>query len=236
HRTENIKSQLSATWTAGDYDHFSRYMEGEARAFYERLRVSPDSKLLDVACGSGQLALIAARDGINATGIDMAEKLIERARARAAAEQLDACFQVADAEELPFRDGSFDIVVSLTGAMFSPRPRRIASELVRVCAPGGTIAMANWTATGFIGQMFKIISRFTGVAEMPSPLLWGDEATVEERFGHEIVDLLLLRRKHVFRYPFPPADVVDVFRLYYGPVNRAFASLDASGRNALHRE
>ena len=89
--------------------------------------------------------------------------------------------------------------------------------------------MANWTGTGFIGQMFKIISRFTGLAEMPSPLLWGDEATVEDRFGHDVVDLLLLQRKHVFRYPFPPADVVDFFRLYYGPVNRAFASLDALG-------
>ena len=96
--------------------------------------------------------------------------------------------------------------------------------------------MANWTRTGFIGQMFKIISRFTGPAETPSPLLWGDEARVEERFGPEVIDLLFQRRKHVFRYPFPPADVVDFFRLYYGPVNRAFASLDDSGRIAIHRE
>jgi 2-polyprenyl-3-methyl-5-hydroxy-6-metoxy-1,4-benzoquinol methylase len=233
---ESIRSHARTTWMAGDYDHFSRFMENEARAFYERLRLPPDSKLLDVACGSGQLALVAARDGINATGIDIAETLIARARARAAAEQLSACFQVADAEELPFRDGSFDNVVSLIGAMFAPRPHRIASELVRVCAPDGTIAMANWTATGFIGQMFKIISRFITPANMPSPLLWGDEATVEERFGPEVIELHLLRRNHVFRYPFPPADVVDFFRLYYGPVNRAFASLDDSGRKAMYRE
>jgi SAM-dependent methyltransferase len=233
---ESIKSHLRNTWMAGDYDHFSRYMECEARGFYERLPLSPEAKLLDVACGSGQLALIAARDGINATGIDITESLIVRASARAAAEQLSACFQVADAEELPFSDGSFDIVVSLTGAMFSPRPRRVASELSRVCAPGGTIAMANWTGTGFIGQMFKIISRFSDLATMPSPLLWGDEATVEERFGPEVIDLQLRRRKHLFRYPFPPADVVDFFRLYYGPVNRAFASLNDSGRNAIRRE
>jgi SAM-dependent methyltransferase len=234
--TEDIKSYLRTTWMAGDYDRFSRYMETEACAFYERLRLPPESKLLDVACGSGQLALVAARDGINVTGIDIAENLIERARARAAAEELSACFQVADAQELPFRDGSFDVVVSLTGAMFAPRPHRIASELVRVCAPGGTIAMANWTPTGFIGQMFKIISRFIAPANVPSPLSWGDEATVEGRFGPEIIELNLLRRNHVFRYPFPPADVVDFFRLYYGPVNRAFASLDDFARKAMYRE
>jgi SAM-dependent methyltransferase len=182
------------------------------------------------------LALIAARAGINASGIDIAENLIVRARARAAAEQLNACFQVADAEELPFTDGSFDVVVSLTGAMFSPRPRRIASELSRVCASGGTIAMANWTPTGFIGQMFEIISHFSGPTKMPSPLLWGDEARVEERFGPEVIDLRLLRRKHLFQYPFPPTDVVDFFCLYYGPVNRVFAALDNSGRNAIRRE
>jgi SAM-dependent methyltransferase len=236
HRVENIKSELRTTWMAGDYDRFSRYMESEARAFYERLHASSYSTLLDVACGSGQLALIAARDGINVAGIDIADNLIARARGRAAAEQLSACFQVADAEELPFSDGNFDIVVSLTGAMFSPRPRRIASELARVCAPGGTIAMANWTGTGFVGQMFKIISRFTGPATTPSPFLWGDEAAVEERFGPEVIDLQLLRRNHLFRFPFPPAEVVDFFCLYYGPLNRAVASLDNLGRNAIRRE
>jgi ubiquinone/menaquinone biosynthesis C-methylase UbiE len=223
---EDVKSQLRTTWMAGDYDRFSRYMENEARAFYERLRVPPGSKLLDVACGSGQLALFAARDGTDVSGIDIAENLIERASARAAAERLPACFQVADAEDLPFHDGSFDFVVSLAGAMFAPRPYRVASELVRVCVPGGTIAMANWTPTGFIGQMFQVISRFIAPADMPSPLLWGDEAAVEERFGADVVELNLFRRGHVFRYPFPPREVVDFFRLYYGPVNRAFDLLD----------
>jgi ubiquinone/menaquinone biosynthesis C-methylase UbiE len=233
---ENVKSHLRTTWMAGDYDRFSRYMESEAHAFYKRIGVRPGSKLLDVACGSGQLALFAARDGIDVSGIDIAENLIRRANARAAAEQLPACFQVADAEELPFRDGSFDAVVSLTGAMFASRPYRVASELVRVCTSGGTIAMANWTATGFVGQMFKVVSRFIAPANMPSPLLWGDEASVEERFGAEVIELNLLRRTHIFRYPFPPGEVVDFFRLYYGPVSRAFASLDETGRKALHRE
>ena len=233
---EGIKSRLHTAWTSGDYDRFSRYMENDAREFYERLGVLPGSQLLDVACGSGQLALLAARDGVEVTGIDIAENLIARASARAAAEHLRACFQVADAEELPFPDASFDVVVSLIGAMFAPRPYRVASELVRVCVPGGTIAMANWTASGFVGQMFKTIARFIAPANMPSPLLWGDEATVEERFGSGIAELNLWRRNYVFSYPFPPADVVDFFRLYYGPANRAFASLDDSGRKALHRE
>jgi hypothetical protein len=126
--------------------------------------------------------------------------------------------------------------VSLLGAMFAPRPYRVASELVRVCSPGGTIAMANWTEAGFIGQMFKVINRFVVPAYAPSPLLWGDEAAVEERFGAEVVELNLFRRGLVFRYPFPPRDVVEFFRRGYPPVTRAFASLDVSGRRALYRE
>ena len=236
HEINNVKSHLRNTWMAGDYDRFSRYMENEARAFYERIGVSSGSKLLDVACGSGQLALVAARDGIDVSGVDIAENLITRANARAAAEQLPACFQVADAEELPFLNGSFDVVVSLMGAIFALRPYRVARELVRVCVPGGTIAMANWTSRGFIGQMFKVIGRFIALPTMPSPLLWGDEGTVEERFGGDVVKLSLFRRNHIFRYPFPPREVVDFFRLYYGPVNRAFDSLDDLGRKAIYRE
>jgi SAM-dependent methyltransferase len=233
---ESLKSRLRTTWMAGDSDHFSRYLEYEARAFYQRLAAAPGSTLLDVACGSGQLALLAAREGVDAIGVDIADNLIARANARAAAEQLSAWFQVADAEELPFRDGSFDFVVSLFGAMFALRPYRVASELVRVCAPGGTIAMANWTAAGLIGQTLKVIHRFVGPARGPSPLLWGDEAAVEERFGAGIVELNVFRRSLVFRYPFPPGKAVNFLRRCYGPVNRAFASLDVSGRKALHRE
>jgi SAM-dependent methyltransferase len=236
HEYKNVHSPLHSTWMAVDYDRFSPYLESEARAFYQRLGVPAGSRLLDVACGSGQLALIAARDGIDVSGIDIAGNLITRANARAAAERLPACFQVADAEELPFADGSFDVVASFMGAMFAPRAYRVASELVRVCGSGGTIAMANWTAGGFIGQMFEAIDRFIASATTPSPLLWGNEAAVEERFGADVVELNLFRRNHVFRYPFPPAEVVDFFRLYYGPVNRAFDSLDDSGRKAIHRD
>jgi SAM-dependent methyltransferase len=143
---------------------------------------------------------------------------------------------VADAEDLPYRDGGFDFVVSLLGAMFSPRPYLVARELVRVCAPGGTIAMANWTATGFIGQMFKVINRFVVPAHVPSPLLWGDDAAVEERFGAEVVELHLFRRSLVFRFPFPPRNVVGFLWRCFGPVNQAFGSLDIAGRRALYQE
>jgi SAM-dependent methyltransferase len=221
---------------AGDYDRFSRYMENDARSFYERLDVPPGAHLLDVACGSGQLALIAAREGVRVTGVDIAENLIERAQARSVAEGLPAHFRVGDAESLPFPEATFDVVVSLIGAMFAPRPQLVARELTRVCAPGGTIAMANWTAEGFVGTMFKTIAKFIAPSGMPSPLLWGDEATVRERLGSRVCDLRLTRRHYTFDYPFLPSEVVNFFRLYYGPVNRAFASLDRAGRQSLHQE
>ena len=233
---ERLKSRLQQTWMAGDYDRFSRYMEDGARQYYERLEIPAGARLLDVGCGSGQLALMASRDGFDTTGVDIAENLVQRARERATAERLSARFEVGDAEALPFPDASFDVVVSLIGAMFAPRPDLVARELLRVCAPGGTIAMANWTPSGFVGQMFKAIARFIAPANMPSPLLWGDEATVHERLGSGVSQLNLARRPYTFNYPFPPSEVVDVFRLYYGPANLAFASLDEAGRQALHQE
>src|SRR5512139_1855570 len=139
---DSLKARLKSIWTAGDYDRFSRSMEGSAREFYERLNIPPGCKLLDVACGSGQLALMAAKDGIEVTGVDIAGNLVERARTRAKAEGLTARFEEGDAERLPFDDASFDVVTSLIGAMFAPRPQLVAEELLRVCVPGGTIAMA----------------------------------------------------------------------------------------------
>jgi SAM-dependent methyltransferase len=232
----NLKARLKQTWMAGDYDRFSRYMENGARDFYERLNTAPGAQFLDVACGSGQLALIAARDGLKVTGVDIASNLVERARERAQAEDLDARFEEADAEALPFEDASFDIVASLIGAMFAPRPERVAQELLRVCSPAGTIAMANWTPEGFIGQMFKSVSKFIAPSGMPSPVLWGDEATVRERLNEGLSDLFLVRRHYTFSYPFPPSEVVDIFFLYYGPTHQAFTSLDATGGDSLRQE
>jgi len=232
----NLKARLKETWMAGDYDRFSRYMENGARDFYERLDAAPGAHFLDVGCGSGQLALIAARDGLKVTGVDIAGNLVERARERAQAEGLDARFEEADAEALPFEDGRFDIVASLIGAMFAPRPERVAQELLRVCSPAGTVAMANWTPEGFIGQMFRSVSKFIAPSGMPSPVLWGDEATVRERLGAGLSDLSLVLRHYTFSYPFPPSEVVDIFLLYYGPTYQAFTSLDATGGDSLRQE
>lgn len=233
---DGLKARLKSIWTAGDYDRFSRYMEGGAREFYERLNIAPDSQLLDVACGAGQLALMAAKDGIGATGVDIAGNLVERARVRAQAEALTVRFHEADAEALPFDDASFDVVVSLIGAMFAPRPELVAQELLRVCEPGGTIAMANWTPQGFVGQMFKTVSKFIAPSGMPSPVLWGNEPTVRERLGHGLSQLSLTKRQYLFSYPFPPVEVVEFFCRYYGPTNRAFASLDVDGQAQMRQE
>jgi len=233
---ERLKTRLRTIWMAGDYDRFSRYMEGSARDFYERLSVAPGSQFLDVGCGSGQLALMAAKDGLQVTGVDIAGNLVERARARAQSEGLQARFEEADAETLPFEDATFDVVASLIGAMFAPRPELVAKELLRVCQPGGTIAMANWTPQGFIGQMFKAVSKFIAPSGMPSPVLWGDETTVRERLGGGLSDLSLVRRHYTFSYPFPPSEVVEFFRLYYGATNQAFAALDGEGRESLLQE
>lgn len=174
--TAELKRRLTATWNAGDYDTFSRYMEAGAELFYQRLNVAPGSALLDVGCGSGQLALIAARAGARVTGCDIASNWVEKARVRAAAEGLDVRFDEGDAESLPYAEGRFDVVVSLIGAMFAPRPELVAAELSRVCRPGGVIAMANWTPSGFVGQMFKLIAKYIAPSGMPSPVLWGDDS------------------------------------------------------------
>ncbi len=233
---DGLKTRLKETWMAGDYDRFSRYMEQGARIFYEQLDVPAGCQLLDVGCGSGQVALWAARDGVNATGVDIATNLIRRAQARAKAEGLNVVFREGDAEALPFEDASFDVVTSLVGAMFAPRPDLVARELLRVCSPGGTIAMGNWTPGGFIGQMFKTFAKFIAPSGMPAPTLWGDETVVRERLGHGVSDLQMTKRYYGFTYPFPTADVVEFFRQYYGPTNRAFASLDDTAASKLRAE
>ncbi len=231
-----LKHRLRATWMAGDYDRFSRFMESSAVEFFDRVGIPPGASLLDVACGSGQLALVAARRGARVTGVDIAENSIRAARERAQAEALPAQFDEGDAEALPYADASFDVVASLFGAMFAPRPDLVAHELVRVCRPGGTIAMANWTRTGFIGQMFALVSKFIAPPGMPAPVLWGDESMVRERLGSATADLRLTRVMYRFEYPLSPAGVVDFFRDYYGPTNRAFAALIARDREALHAD
>jgi SAM-dependent methyltransferase len=233
---EQLKTRLKSTWMTGDYDVFARYMERDAEVFYQRLGIKPGTRLLDVGCGAGQIALIAARAGAEVTGCDIATNWLEQARTRAAAEGLNVTFEEGDAEALPYEDGHFDAVVSMFGAMFAPRPELVAAELARVCRPGGIIAMANWTPGGFIGQMFKIIAKHIAPSGMPSPALWGDEATMRDRFRSGIATLKLTPRLYRFEYPFPPDAVVEFFRANYGPMSRAFASLDSNGQKSLRSE
>ena len=231
-----LKSRLRRIWMAGDYDRLARYMQDGAEAFYRRLSVPRGSRLLDVACGSGQLALIASRNGADATGIDITENLVERAQERARVEGVGARFRLADAEALPFADASFDVVASLVGAMFAPRPEIVTRELLRVCRPGGMVAMANWTCRGFVGTIWQTLSRFAAPPVGPAPVQWGDEATVREHFRAGVSSLQVARRNTELNFPFPPGEVVRFFRAYHGPTNRVFSSLNRAGRVSLQAE
>jgi SAM-dependent methyltransferase len=237
---EALKARLKATWMAGDFGQIARSIEPQAEQFMARRRIAAGTHVLDVACGTGNLAILAAKAGAAAvTGVDIAPNLLEQARARAEREGLPVRFDEGDAEELPYPDASFDLVISMYGAMFAPRPERAAAELVRVCRPGGQIAMANWTPGGFIGQMLKVTAgHVPPPAGMPPPVLWGDEATVRGRLREGVADLQLTPVIAHFRYPFSPAETVEFFRLYYGPTERAFAvlSTDQDAAAALRRD
>lgn len=229
-----LKSRLRSMWMAGDYGHFAQYLEPGALEFLNRMGMRSGDQVLDVACGAGQLSLPAARLGASVVGIDIATNLIEQARARARNEDINVRFEEGDAEAIAFPDESFDVVFSLIGAMFAPRPGQVASELLRVCRRGGRVVMGNWTPGGFLGQMFKINSGYVPPpAGMPSPVLWGDEDTVRERFSDGVADIRLTRRMYPVRYPFSPAEVVEFFRTYYGPTNRAFAALESEPEKQL---
>jgi 2-polyprenyl-3-methyl-5-hydroxy-6-metoxy-1,4-benzoquinol methylase len=234
---EALKARLKATWMAGDYGHFAQYLEPGALEFLNRLAIPLGTRMLDVACGAGQIAIPAARARVQVTGVDIAANLIDQARARAKEEGVDAQFDEGDAEMLPYDDASFDLVVSLIGAMFAPRPEFVVAEMIRVCRPGGTIAMANWTPEGHVGQMFKIIGKYVPPSPlMAPPMKWGDEATVSDRLKNGTSSVQSTRHMYPMRYPFSPAEVVDFFFTYYGPTNRAMAALDEDRQVALHEE
>lgn len=219
---------------AGDFGQVAKYVAPTAEEFVARLDIKPGTRVLDVACGTGNEAIPAAKAGGVVTGVDIAPNLLEQAKAWAAAEELDIRFQEGDAEELPFGDHEFDIVLSMFGAMFAPRPERVAAEFVRVCRPGGVIAMANWTPDGFVGESFKLMAKMVPPPPgVPAPILWGDENTVRQRFSNGIAKLTLTRRKAVFDYPFSPKEMVEFFRQYLGPTQMAFAQLDQQGQAEL---
>jgi len=232
-----LKTKLRATWSAGDFGQIARYYTSDAENFIARLNLKPGMKVLDVACGTGNLALPAARTGAEVTGVDIAPNLVEQARENAKREGLNAKFDEGDAEALPYADASFDAVVTMFGAMFAPRPELVAAELKRVCRPGGLIAMANWTPTGFIGQMFKTTSSHVPPPPgMPSPVLWGVEQTVRERLGEGISKLEMRPQMVRWVFPFSPAEVVEHFREYYGPAQKAFGALDESKQAAMRKD
>ncbi|HEX7331102.1 MAG TPA: class I SAM-dependent methyltransferase [Pyrinomonadaceae bacterium] len=232
-----LKTKLRATWIAGDFGQIAKYYTDGAEAFVSRLNLEPGTKLLDVACGTGNLALPAARAGAVVTGVDIAPNLVEQARENARREGLNVQFDEGDAEALTYNDASFDVVATMFGAMFAPRPELVAAELKRVCRPGGVIAMANWTPTGFIGKMFKTMtSHVAPPAGMTSPVLWGVEETVRERFGEGISALEASPQNIHWVFPFSPAEVVEHFRLYYGPTQKAFGLLDENGQLALRQD
>jgi SAM-dependent methyltransferase len=232
-----LKMRLKSTWEAGDYAHFATYMESGSLEFLHRLPLEPGMTLLDVGCGAGQLTIPAAKRGIAVTGLDLAQNLVEQARERARKEGLNIRIHQGDAEALPYADTLFDAVMSWIGAMFAPRPEMVACEMMRVCRPGGKIIMGNWTPAGHIGQMFKIIGKYAPPpAIFPSPLHWGDEAKVRERFGNGVSDLQITPCMFPFRYPFPPAEVAELFITYYGPTVRAYQSLSEEAKVGFREE
>lgn len=234
---QSLKSKLRGMWIAGDFGEIAKSIETGAEEFVARLDLKAGMRVLDVACGTGNLAIPAAHAGADVAGIDIAPNLIEQAQARATAENLNVVFEVGDAENLPYEDVSFDVVMTMFGAMFAPRPAVTAAELVRVCKPGGLIAMANWTPDAFTGQMFKLGAKYVPPQPgMPSPALWGTEDAVRERLADGIADLQMTRRKIMFLYPMSPTEVVEQFRLYFGPTVVAFSKLDPDGQAALRSD
>jgi SAM-dependent methyltransferase len=230
---DQLKQRMRSTWSAGDFGQIARYSAQCAEEFVDRLKLPPGVRVLDVACGTGNLAIPAARQGAQVWGVDIAANLLEQARQRAAAEGLKAVFEEGDAEQLPYPDAHFDVVMSMFGAMFGPRPELVASELARVCRPKGTIAMANWIPAGFVARQFALGNRYAPPPQgLPAPVEWGEEQIVRQRLGPYASEIRTSRQTLDFDYPFPPRDVVQFFRQYFGPTLVAFSKLSADAQTA----
>ena len=229
-----VKSRQQAAWSTGNYAVVGTTLQIVGENLCEALDLRAGNRVLDVAAGNGNATLAAARRWCDVTSTDYVPALLESGKARAQAEGHSIRFQEADAENLPFPDASIDAVISTFGVMFTPNQEKAASELARVCKPGGKIGLANWTPDSFIGQVFKTIGKHVAPpAGVQSPALWGTEARLSALFaGH---DVQLTRQVFHFRYQ-SPAHWLDVFRTYYGPMNRAFAALDAAGQAALEAD
>jgi ubiquinone/menaquinone biosynthesis C-methylase UbiE len=228
-----VKSRQHGAWSSGNYAIVGTTLQIVGEELCEALDVRSGQKVLDVAAGNGNVSLAAARRWCDVVSTDYVQALLDRAGTRAAADGLKIEFREADAEALPFQDGSFDVVVSTFGVMFTPDQERAAAELTRVCRPGGKIGLANWTPEGFIGQLFKTIGKhLPPPAGVKSPALWGTGARITEMFGPHASSVTAEPRNFVFRYR-SPEHWLEIFKTYYGPMLKAFAALEPAAQSAL---
>lgn len=231
-----IKARQKQAWSSGDFSVVASRIVLSSERLAEAANLRAGSHVLDVACGSGNAAIAAARHGGRVVGVDYVPALLEDGRARAEAEGLDVEFRLGDAEDLPVDDGSVDAVLSVYGSMFAPDHERTASEMLRVVRPGGTIALASWTPTGFIGRMFDVIGNHVAQpAGVRSPMLWGSEDHLVDLFGAATVDTTSTEQTQSFRFT-SPDEFVEFFRRWYGPTHKAFAALDADAQLRLHAD
>jgi SAM-dependent methyltransferase len=228
-----VKQRQQQAWASGDFAVVAARIVLVAEQLCDTADLRAGWHVLDVATGSGNAAIAAARHGCTAVGVDYVPGLLERGRARAAAEGLDVQLLLGDAEALPFPESYFDAVTSAFGSMFAPDHRQAAAEILRVCRPGGTIALASWTPEGFIGELFRTVAKHVPPpAGVQSPMLWGTEAHLRELFGDGIASLEVNERTFSFRFT-SPEEFVDFFRQWYGPTLKAFAALEGDARDAL---
>jgi ubiquinone/menaquinone biosynthesis C-methylase UbiE len=230
-----IKGRQQLAWGSGDYAIVGTTLQIVGETLCEAVDLRSNQRVLDVAAGNGNATLAAARRFADVVSTDYVAALLEGGRRRAEADRLPVTFQEADAEALPFADASFDVVLSTFGVMFTPNQEKAAGELLRVCRPGGKIGLANWTPDSFIGQMFKVLGRYVPpVAGVAPPSLWGTKARLDTLFGAQAA-VAAESRNFVFRYK-SPVHWLEIFRDYYGPVLKAFASLAPEARTALEKD
>ena len=230
-----IKARQQVAWGSGDYALIGTTLQIVGEMLCEAVDLRSNQHVLDVAAGNGNATLAAARRFAEVVSTDYVASLLARGRERAAADRLPVTFQEADAENLPFPAGSFDVVLSTFGVMFTPNQEQAASELLRVCRPGGKIGLANWTPEGFIGTLFRTIGKYVPPAPgVKSPVLWGTKAHLHALFGAKAT-VAAQQKNFVFRYG-SPKHWVETFRGYYGPVHKAFAAIDPNARKALEAD
>ncbi len=231
-----LKARHQAAWSSGDYAVVGTTLQIVGEQLCEALDLRAGQTVLDVAAGNGNITLAAARRWCEVMSTDYVPSLLERGRARAAADGLTVAFKEADAEALPFADGSFDVVVSTFGVMFTPNQDQAAAELLRVCRSRGKIGLTNWTPEGFIGQVFKTLGKYLPPpASAKSPALWGTRGRLTEMFSEAAASIVAEPRNFVFRYR-SPDHFVELFKTYYGPMLKAFAALDAAKQQGLRSD